>query len=561
MAWCFDGPRALLPNCNCVALPMDKTFFLSRAPLLLVLSLMAGTEARAQTPSTGTAVRLPVNEFKVTGNTLLSKASLGQALEPFKGERNLAELKEAAAAVQDLYRQAGYGAVIAYLPEQSIVAGEATIAVLEGRIGRVVVLGNKQFSADNIRRSLPLLAEGRTPQVQRLDAQIQLANENPAKQVAVTLEQGQRPGEVDARLTVSEQPASRWSVNTDNTGNAQTGRARIGLAYQNAALWDLDHHLVLQAQTSPEQPSRVKVFSGSYRIPFYSQTMVLDVFAAYSNVDGGTTATAAGALQFSGRGRVLGLRLTRLLPHKGELDQRLAVGLDRRAYLNNCAIAGLPDGACGAAGESVLVQPLTLEYTVQHGGELPFGAHLALARNLDLGGRYGNRAAFEAVRSGAKQAFTVLRFGGFANASLPRDWRLQARLNGQASDGALVPGEQFGLAGSMAVRGYNEREVNGDSGAVVSVELLGPDLGSAIGDASQGLRLLAFVDAGKVWNRLDTPCLNGRSTCLLSALGAGLRLTAGPWQLRLDLAQAMKVTALTDRLDLRLHLQASYSFQ
>lgn len=540
---------------------MTKNASFRAAPFLLALILMVCADAWAQNATPAEPLRLPVRQFRVLGNTLLPQARIDAVLEPFKGERSLTELNDAAAAVQALYRQAGYGAVIAYLPAQSGVAGEATIAVVEARIGRVVVLGNQQFSAANIRRSLPLLVEGQTPQVQQLDAQIQLANENPAKQVAVTLEPGQQPGEVDARLTVSEQPASRWSLNADNTGNAQTGRARVGLAYQNAALWDLDHQLMLQAQTSPEQVNRVKVFSGSYRIPFYRQSLVLDAFGAYSNVDGGTTATAAGAVQFSGRGRVLGLRLTGLLPHRGELDQRLALGLDRRAYLNNCAIANLPDGACGTAGESVLVQPLTIEYTLQQGGELPFGAHVAISRNLDLGGSYANQAAFDAVRPGASMNFTVLRFGGFLNASLPRDWRVQARLNGQMSNSGLVPGEQFGLAGSTAVRGYEEREITGDRGAVASLELLGPELGTAVSDAVQGLRLLAFVDAGKVWNRLGTPCLNAQTTCMLSSLGGGLRLAAGGWQLRLDLAQAMKATALTNRLDLRLHVQASYTFQ
>ncbi|MBC7686215.1 MAG: ShlB/FhaC/HecB family hemolysin secretion/activation protein [Bdellovibrionales bacterium] len=540
---------------------MTKNASFRAALFLLTLILTVCANAQAQDAKTAEPLRLPVRHFRVLGNTLLPPARIDAILESFKGERSLVELNDAASAVQALYRQAGYGAVIAYLPPQSGVDGEATIAVVEARIGRVVVLGNRQFSAANIRRSLPLLVEGQTPQVQQLDAQIQLANESPAKQVAVTLEPGQQPGEVDARLSVSEQPTSRWSLNADNTGNAQTGRARAGLGYQNAALWDLDHQLMLQAQTSPEQVNRVKVFSGSYRIPFYRQSLVLDAFGAYSNVDGGTTATAAGAVQFSGRGRVLGLRLTGLLPHLGELDQRLSLGLDRRAYLNNCAIANLPDGACGAAGESLMVQPLTIEYTLRHGGELPFSAHIAISRNLGLGGRYADQTAFDAVRPGASMNFTVLRFGGSLNAALPRDWRVQARLDGQMGNSGLVPGEQFGLAGSTAVRGYGEREITGDRGAVASLELLGPELGTAIGDAVQGLRLLAFIDAGKVWNRLGTPCLNAQTTCMLSSLGGGLRLAAGGRQLRLDLAQAMKATALTDRRDLRLHVQASYTFQ
>ena len=187
--------------------------------LLLSLAL----QVQAQQP------RVQVDEFVVTGNTLLPAATVAAAVAPFKGERTLDELQQAARAVQALYRDAGYGAVVAYLPPQSGPAGRVTIAVLEGHLALVVVSGNQQFSEANIRRSLPGLVEGRTPQVRRIDTEIQLANENPAKQLALSLEAGQRPGEVEARVLVSEQPAHRWSVLLDNTGNANTGRLRAGL--------------------------------------------------------------------------------------------------------------------------------------------------------------------------------------------------------------------------------------------------------------------------------------------------------------------------------------------
>lgn len=506
------------------------------------------------------AARLPVQQFLVEGNSLLPEPQLQATLAPFKGERSLAELKQAAAAVQELYREAGYGAVIAYLPEQRGAAGTVTIQVLEGKVARVVVLGNQQFSEANIRRSLPLLVEGQTPQVQRLDAQIQLANENPAKQLAVVLEPGQQQGEVDARITVTERPAGNWSANADNTGNRQTGHLRLGLAYQNSGLWDRDHQLMLQAQTSPEHVDRVKVFSGSYRVPFYGQGLVLDAYGAYSNVDGGSTSTAAGALQFNGRGRVLGTRLSKLLPRRGETDQRVTIGLDHRAYLNDCAIAGLPDGACGSAGESVTVAPLSLEYQVQQGGAWPAGATVALVRNLGLGGHKASQQSFDAVRPGAQRDYTIARLGGFLNIPLPQDWRLQARVNGQLSNTALVPGEQYGLGGANAVRGYEEREINGDRGASGSIELLGPDLSKSISESIESLRLLAFFDAGKVWNRGEMPCLGNRGACSLASLGLGLRLAAGPLQLRLDLAQALRPGARTERHDLGLHFQAVYSF-
>lgn len=534
-------------------------------PLLLLTGVSISQRIQAQpatpaTPVQESAVRLAVQEFVVEGNSLLPEALLQATLARFQGERSLAELKQAAAAVQELYRQAGYGAVIAYLPEQRGAPGTVTVKVLEGRVARVVVLGNTQFSEANIRRSLPLLIEGQTPQVQRLDAQIQLANENPAKQLAVVLEPGQQQGEVDARITVTERSVGNWSVNADNTGNRQTGHLRLGLAYQNAALWDLDHQLMLQAQTSPEHVSQVKVFSGSYRVPFYQQGLALDVYGAYSNVDGGSTSTAAGALQFNGRGRVLGTRLSKLLPRSGEIDQRVTIGLDQRAYLNNCAIDNLPPGACGSAGESVSVTPLSLEYQIQQGGTWPAGANVALVRNLGLGGRNGAQSSFEAVRPGAERDYNIARLSGFIHVPLPQDWRVQARVSSQLSSTALVPGEQFGLAGATAVRGYEEREVSGDRGALASIELSGPDLAKSISESVQSLRLLAFVDAGKVWNRGRAPCLDSRDTCTLASVGVGMRLVAGGLQMRLDLAQALKAGVRTEQHDLGLHFQAVYSF-
>ncbi|TDP62867.1 hemolysin activation/secretion protein [Roseateles toxinivorans] len=523
---------------------------------LLVLGLSAALPSLAQ----GAAPRVQVTAFAVTGNTLLPQSRLDAVLQPFKGERTLDELKQAALAVQELYRQAGYGAVIAYVPEQTAGAGTATIAVLEGRITRIDVGGNKQFSEANILRSLPLLAKGQTPQVQRIDAQIQLANENPAKQVAVSLEAGQRQGEVDAHITVTEQNAQRWTLALDNTGNASTGRLRANLGYQHGALWDLDHQLSLQFQFAPEKLSSVAVFSASYRVPFYAQGMTLDGYAAHSNVDGGSTGTAAGPLQFSGKGQIYGMRLSKYLPRMGEVDHRLILGLDQRAYINDCSIAGLPAGACGTAGESITVHPLSLEYTLQKQGDTSMGANLSLIHNLGLGGRYGSDANFEAVRVGAKRRYTSLRMNLFGGMALPQQWALQGRLNSQYSGDALVSGEQFGLGGANSVRGYEEREILGDSGLSASIELYAPDMAKRFSDSLGQLRALAFVDGGKVRNQRGMPCRNVQVSCGLASVGMGLRLGAGPLQVRLDMAQALRAGARTERNDVGFHFQANYSF-
>jgi hemolysin activation/secretion protein len=506
-------------------------------------------------------VRVPVTQFDITGNTLLPKEAIDAALERFKGERTLTEIQQAAQAVQALYRDAGYGGVVAYVPPQTGAPGHATIAVLEGRVSHVYVSGNRQFSEANIRRAVPQLREGQTPQVRSIDAGIQLANENPSRQISLALEPGPQQGDIEARVTVSELPLSRWSFALDNTGNESTGRLRATLGYQNAALWDLDHQLTAQVQFAPDEINAVAVASAGYRIPFYGAGMALDMFAAYSDVEGGTATTAAGPLQFSGEGQVLGMRLSRPLARIGDISHRVSVGLDRRVYLNDCSILGLPPGACGPAGASVAVHPVSIDYQWQQDGPVPFGFNAGYSRNLDIGGNHAHASDYDAVRPGADPHYDLVRLGAHVALSLPRAWQLQARAGGQWTNDALVPGEQFGIGGSLAVRGYEEREITGDSGAVASAEVYTPNLLGSGDDPASALRLLGFADAGKAYNRIDTPCRVGQSTCLLTSVGVGARLIYRKLQLRLDVAYALKDAITTASGDTRVHFLAIYSFQ
>lgn len=520
----------------------------------LALTFSLGSLCQAQ------EARIAVDEFVVTGNTLLAPDALQSTLARFKGELTLDDLKRAAEAVQALYRDAGYGAVVAYVPEQTAASGRATIAVLEGRIANVDVIGNSHFSRDNVLRSVPHLKVGVTPQVRRLDTEVQMANENPAKQVALTLEAGEQTGEVDARLMVTEQQPTTWTVAVDTGGNDSTGLLRGYLRYQHAALWDLDHVLSVQVGSSLERPSDAPSIGASYRIPMYARAVMLDVFAAYSDADGGDTPTAAGVLQFNGRGGAVGLLLTKHLERAGEFEQQIGIGADVRLFLNECRIQGLPSGACGGAGESVSTNPLSLTYMARRGGAMPAGFSLSGSWNLGLVGPYRDKADFEAVRAGAPKRYAVARMSGFLILPLPRQWQLQGRISSQFAGEPLISGEQFGIAGANTVRGYLEREVVGDEGFAGSIELYAPALLNPMGVEQSMLQFLAFVDGGEVHNRRQAPCIDVQSVCQLSSVGLGLRARLQALQLRLDVANARKDGNSTSSGRTRTSLLATYSF-
>lgn len=532
----------------------------------------------AATEATG---MLEVRAFEVTGNSLLPFLDIQRCLEPFKGRRSAAELQAATEKLQALYAQAGWGGVLVFLPPQD--AGQRTrgviaVTVLEGKVDHIVLRGARQFNDTNLRASLPELKPGQTPHLRRLDAQLQMANENPAKHLRVLLKPGERSGAIDAEVTVEESRFQRFQLLADNSGNSATGRWRAGLGWQHANLSDHDDTLALQYQTSPSHPSRVDVRSLAYRLPFYGPRLVLDAFAARSDIDGGQVSTALGDLRFNGSGRIAGLRLSHLLPRLQGADQRVALGLDWRQYLNRCEIDGLPPGACGTAAGQVVAVPLSLDYSLQAPAGQLWGAQLSLQTNTRRAGRHSSLADFQAVRAAARPGYTLLRLGwsgqwqpGALPAS-PATWILRGRLASQLTNSALIPGEQFGLGGAASVRGYREREVAGDQGLSATFELLQSlwsseaaeegqrPAGSSSGTAS-GLRAqwLAFVDVGRVRNRHGSTCLDNRSSCDAAAWGLGMRLAWNGWQLSLDVARAQRAAAETDRGDWRTHLSASYT--
>lgn len=521
-----------------------------------VLPAHAQPAPAAATPST---VRVAVREFRIEGNTLLPPSEIEAAVEPYRGERSLEDLRQAALAVQASYARAGYGAVVAFVPEQSAPEGVVTLRVIEGKLAAVAVSGQQQFPEENIRASLPALESGRTPDLKRIDAQIQIANENPAKKVQVLLQPGERPGEAQARVSVTERPVQQGFVALDNTGNSHTGHLRASLGWQHANVAGRDHVWSAQFMFSPDEPQAVRVLSTAYRVPLYAQQMVVDAYAAWSDVKGGVTATVAGDLQFTGEGRLFGLRVGRYLARLGEWDQRLSVGLDHRDYRNSCEIAGLPPGACGPAGESVSVQPLWAEYVVQKALPLPLGASVSLHHNLQIGGGHARDERFEAVRPGSKPRYTSVRLAAFGALPVGESWQLQGRVQAQFTDDALVPSEQFGIGGAATVRGYSERELAGDRGLIGTLELAGPDLAEHLGMTGD-LRLSAFTDAGTVRNRLGTPCRDTHERCSIASLGAGARMVVGRFGARLHVAHALRDAASTERGDLRGHFALSYTY-
>lgn len=520
--------------------------------VLAVLTLPALAADDADNP----IGRFDITRFEVEGNTLLAAPAVDQLLTPYAGKnRDFGDVQRALEALEGAYRQRGFNVVQVVLPEQELNQGVVHLKVIESRIGKVSVEGNKFFDQANIRRSLPGLRTGETPNIDDISASLKVANENPAKKISLQLKNGDKDDEINADLRVEDEKPWTVGLNLDNTGDQRTGETHIGVAYQHANVAGLDHVLNLQYTTTVQKPSQVSSYGVGYHIPLYAYGDSVDLFASYSDVDSGTIAAGTFDLLVSGKGTVFGTRYNQNLKRVGDYESKLVYGLDYKAYKNSTQLVGVP----AELGNDVTVHPLSVGYV----GAWTFpaseaGFYLTASHNIP-GGNRGSAEDFNLARSNASAEYSILRYGANYGRVLPGDWQLRLNLNGQYTRDALVPGEQFGAGGANSVRGFRERDTANDYGYMSNIEVYTPNLCAGIQSAATHCRFLAFYDSAQVSRNNALP--GEQSQASISSIGIGFRASLNKsFSALVDYGQVVEASDTEAKGDKRLHVKIALSY-
>ncbi len=536
----------------------------------LLLSPSAAMAQSQAAPSAETAAqqdpRFEIKRFIVKGATLISIAETEAATAPFVGkDKDFADVQRALEAIERLYTVKGYTAVQVILPEQELDRGEVQFAVQEARIGKVVLEGNKFFDTANIRNSLPALKEGAAPNTHLVAENLRLANESSAKQTTVLLRSSQEEGQVDAAIRVADENPIKYSLTFDNSGTRQSGIFRIGAGFQHANLFNRDHVLSVQYVTAPHDdqeaqtikpyPSKsVFVLGGAYHVPLYGLGDSIDISVGQSNVNSGVVQNL---FNISGSGTIFGIRYNRSLPRWGDVDHKLVMGWDWRAYHSYVTVIGGP----ASLVPDVTVQPLSLTYSgVHRSSSSDTNFYVGVYQNLPAG-RDAGQQAFNASRTEANAGYFLQRYGVSHNRSFSNDMQLRASFSGQFTRDRLISGEHWGLGGADSVRGFLEREITSDWGFRGSAEIYSPDIASKFTSSNARARLLAFYDWGRTQrNRPNLIIGEGRGQHV-SSIGFGARISLGSSLfLRADYGVVLDPGGLQGYYDGRGHVTLSYIF-
>ena len=151
----------------------------------LIFCLMLGVDAvmaqQAGSPAESSQgqqdPRFEIRRFVVEGATLISATDIDLATAAFVGgNKDFSDVQRALESIERLYAGKGFSAVQVILPEQELDRGEVHFKVVEARVGKVLVEGNKFFDEANIRASLPSLSPGEAPNVNRIAQSLRVAN-------------------------------------------------------------------------------------------------------------------------------------------------------------------------------------------------------------------------------------------------------------------------------------------------------------------------------------------------------------------------------------------------
>ena len=507
---------------------------------------------------------------------MLEPAEIDRAVAPYTGKsKDFADVQRALEALEDRYRRAGYGTVQVILPEQELERGVIVLRVVEPRVAKITVEGNKFFDAENIRRSIPELKEGVTPNIVAMGQSSRLANENPAKRTTVLLRAGAKEDEIDATIRVKDEKFWRAGVSLDNTGSPTTGMYRLSFAYQHSNLFNLDHTLTFQYQLDPaplNEIDQLKVMGLAYRIPLYGLKSSIDLLAGYSDIGSASGQVIEGiGFNTSGSGTIFGARYNHTLPRIAawpDYEHSVSFGLDYKAFTNQVVTVSAPDENLAP---DVTVYPFSITYSASRrfeNAEISFygsGAHNIYPHGPDA---YREKFYSEeppyGVRPGVgRPTYTVWRYGLNAVRALANDVQLRANVSGQWSRDALVPGEQFGLGGWESLRGMRERESANDKGYRATLEVYSPDLGGKLGLEGARLRFLTFFDWGDLNQNFKsaTVCDNDACGFFASSVGFGMRMSLREGlSFRVDYGRMRNGSAVERKGDDRWHAGLAWAF-
>ena len=492
-------------------------------------------------------------EFQVEGNTKLTKMQVEAAVYPQMGEKKtIADVEKARESLEKAYHEAGYLTVLVDIPEQDVDKKIVKLNVTEGKVGTLRVRDSKYYTLGRIKELSPSVAEGEVPHFPTVQKDIARLNRTSDKRVTPVMRAGKAFGTVDVDLKVEDNLPLHASLELNDRYTQDTSRLRLSGMIRYDNLWQREHSLSLNFQTSPQNTSEVQVFSANYLMRFDESDLMLAMYGVKSN----SSVAAIGGINILGKSTILGARLIKPLPGIDNFYHSISFGLDYKDIKQTVEFGQ-------TYNTPVTYMPLSAVYSgtwqdpsgiTQLGTGVTFGFRGLVADDAEFKAKRWNTV----TNTYAKPDFFVVKADLSRTQSLPYGLQGYAKVDGQFSGDLLVPNEQYLAGGTDTVRGYLESQAAGDKAVHSTLELRSPQLFKNIA-WMQDFKVVGFYDIAQL--TVIDPSAGQTGKIVLSGAGIGMRMKA--WNrinFNLDVATPLKGYGVTKQGDIASHMRIWYEF-
>jgi hemolysin activation/secretion protein len=474
----------------------------------------------------GEGVKFLLKDVTFADNWIFSPEDLKELIRSYLGKNiDVAELANVTGVITKYYKSKGYFLSRAYIPPQTIKDGIVMIRVREGRLGEVIINGNKRFRRDLIRNTLKVIrGEGavRTADVERA---LLLLMDYPGLTVKATFKPGERPGTSDIVIDVTEAPVVAGSCDYNNFGSRFVSRDRFGVAASANNLAGRGDALSIRGVFGGEGISKMAYSRLDYIMPLgYSGSRLgMHLHKMHYELVGDLAATEG-----KGNSEGIGLWYSYPIVRSRNLNWFVDFGFDLKNVSQDILGQQVGKDKVRAASAGTTVQ-----WTDDYNGSNTFNIKGYTGFAGMLGGM--DQTYTDTIRQKTDVVFNKLE-GQFSRIqSIPYGFVGLFDIRGQYSQYRLPSSEQLSLGGVGTVRGYSASEFSGDSGYSATAELRIPIFGmrdwrwfgkgKTVGET---LQLAAFYDWGALQITEALPAEYFQDKISMAGIGVGLRFTYSP---------------------------------
>ncbi len=408
-------------------------------------------------------------------------------------------LQQIKAGIHSYFEEQAYPFIVVTIPPQKITSAVLQVEVEVGNVGKIAVEGN-QWTADQTLLEYIGLSSGHPISEAKLLKGVQFMNRNPFRRVDAIYSPGERENQTDITLAVQEERIYHLYTGADNTGVPTTGRNRyfVGLTWNQ--IFGLDHVLFYQYTTS-QSFHTLQAHTLQY-LAFLSNQTILTLYGGYSTVHVHLKEPSRKSGGENGQGSV---RYTVPLNSVDPFVHELTFGFDFKQTNNTVEFVDQ---------NPIIARPVNLTQWMGGYRLKTSTSYCFNDLNFEL---YGSpvewlpnqeNSHFDSLRPGAKNQWVYFRGSWRHEHTLFHSWQGVLLSRFEWASIPLLPSEQLGIGGYESVRGYDERQLDADTGGFLSAELRTPSFRvfTKKNSSKQDMALfLLFVDGGVSYDKVAVP--------------------------------------------------------